>query len=50
MGLHCVVGVTSRVNDMAPRRVGMVCRLFMVSRLMVLGSFRVVMRGMFKML
>jgi hypothetical protein len=39
VGLHCVLGVTSGMNDMTHREVGMVCRCFMVSGLVMLGGF-----------
>jgi hypothetical protein len=38
------------MDDVTPRGVSMVCRLFMVSSLMMLGGFRMVMRGMRKMI
>ena len=50
MGLHCVIRVTPGVNYVTPRGVRMVCRLFMVSGLMMLGGFPVVMRGTRKVL
>jgi hypothetical protein len=37
--LHCVFGVTSSMNYMAHREVGMVCRCFVVSGLVMLGGF-----------
>jgi hypothetical protein len=50
MGLHGVIRVARRVNNMAPCGMSMVCRLFMVSRLMMLGGFRMVTRGVRKVL
>jgi hypothetical protein len=50
MGLHGVIRVAPRVNNMTPCGMSMVRRLFMVSRLMMLGGFRMVTRGMRKVL
>jgi hypothetical protein len=50
MGLHGVIRVAPRVNNMTPCGMSMVCRLFMVSRLMMLGGFRMVTRGVRKVL
>jgi hypothetical protein len=50
MSLYGVIRVVSGVNHVTPRGVSMVCRLFMMSGLMMLGGFHMVMRGMGKML
>jgi hypothetical protein len=50
MSLYGIIRVASGVNYVTGRSVSMVCRLFMVSGLMMLGGFHVVMRGMRKML
>ena len=50
MSFDCVLGVASCMNHVATRRVGMVCRLFVMTRLVMLGGFRVVTGGMRKVL
>jgi hypothetical protein len=39
VGLHCVLGVTSGMNYMAHREVGMVCRCLVVPGLVMPGGF-----------
>jgi hypothetical protein len=46
MRLHCLFGVTLRMNHMAHRSVSMMCRCFMASGLVMLGGFLVMMRRM----
>jgi hypothetical protein len=46
MGLHCLFSVTLRMNHMAHRSVSMVCRCFMASSFVVLGSFLMMKRRM----
>jgi hypothetical protein len=48
VGLHCLFGVASSVNYMTRRHVGMVCRRFVTSSVVVLGSFLVMMSRMRK--
>jgi hypothetical protein len=50
MGLHCLFGVTLRMNHMAHRSVSMVCRCFVVPGLVVLGSFLMMKRRMLQVL
>jgi hypothetical protein len=50
MGLHRVFGVASGMNYVASRGMGVVCSLFMVASLVMLGGFRVVTRSMRKVL
>jgi hypothetical protein len=50
MGFHGVVGVAPGVNNVTRCCMGMMCGLFMVSSLMMLGSVRMVTRGMGKVL
>jgi hypothetical protein len=40
MGLHRVIRVAPGMNNVTPCGMNMVRRFFMVSRLMMLGSFR----------
>jgi hypothetical protein len=46
MRLHCVFGVASRMNHVASRGMSVVCRLFMVTGLVMLGGLCVVTRSM----
>jgi hypothetical protein len=46
MGLDCLFGVASSVNDMAHRDVSMMCRSFVASSLVMLGGFLVMRRRM----
>jgi hypothetical protein len=46
---HRVFSVSSGVNRVASRGVGMVCRLFVMSGVVMLGRFSVVTGGMRKM-
>jgi hypothetical protein len=50
MGLHGVIRVASGMNNVTPCGMSMVCRLFMVSRLMMLGGFRMMTGGVRKVL
>jgi hypothetical protein len=50
MGLHCLFGVASSVNYMARRDVSMMCRGFVASSLVMLGSFFVMKRRMLEVL
>jgi hypothetical protein len=50
VSLHCVFGVASGVNYMAHRDMSVVCRCFVTSSLVVLGSFFMMTRRMRKML
>ena len=45
VSLHRLFGVPSGMNHVAPGCVSMVCRLFMMSGVMMLGSFPVVASG-----
>jgi hypothetical protein len=49
MGLNCLFGVPSGMNHVGPRGVSVVCRLFVMSRVVMLGGFPVVAGGMRKM-
>ena len=46
VGLRCIFSVASSMNHVAPRGVSMVCRLFVVSGIVVLGGLLVVVGGM----
>jgi hypothetical protein len=48
MGLHGIIRVGSGMNNVTPCGMSMVCRLFMVSRLMMLGGFRMMTGGVRK--
>jgi hypothetical protein len=50
MGLHGIIRVGSGTNNVTPCGMSMVCRLFMVSRLMMLGGFRMMTGGVRKVL
>jgi hypothetical protein len=50
MGLHGVIRVAPGMNNVTPCGMSMVCRLFMVSRLMMLGGFRMMTGGVRKVL
>jgi hypothetical protein len=50
MGLHGVIRVAPGMNNVTPCGMSMVCRLFMVSRLMMLGGFRMMTGGLRKVL
>jgi hypothetical protein len=49
MSLHCLFSVPSAVNHMGPRRMSMVCRLLVISGLVMLGRFPVVAGGVGEM-
>jgi hypothetical protein len=49
MGLHCLFRVPSAMYHMAPRGVSMVCRLFVMSGVVMLSGFPVVVGGMREM-
>ena len=49
VSLHRLFGVPSGMNHVAPRCVSMVCRLFVMSGLVVLSRFPVVASGMRQM-
>ena len=49
MSLHCLFSVPSAMNYVAPRGVSVVCRLFVMSGVMVLGGLLVVTGGMLEM-
>jgi len=49
MGLNCLFSVPSGKNHVGPRGVSVVCRLFVMSRVVMLGRFPVVASGMRKM-
>jgi hypothetical protein len=46
VGHHSLFGMLRSVNYMAPRGVGMMCRLFVMSRVVMFGGFPVVVGGM----
>jgi hypothetical protein len=48
MGLHCLFGMTLRMNHMSHRGVRMVCRCFVAPSLVMLGGFLMMMRRMRK--
>ena len=50
MSLHCLFGVTSAMNNVRPRNVGMVRRLFVKSGLVMFGGLPVVAGRVCKML
>ena len=50
MSLHGLFSMPSAMNYVAPRSVSVVCRLFVMSGLVVFGSLLVVTGGMLKML
>jgi hypothetical protein len=50
MSLYCLFSMPSAMNYVAPRGVSVVCRLFVMSGIAVLGGLLVVTRGMLKML
>jgi len=49
MSHHSVFGVLSGVNYVAPRGVSMVCRLFVLSGIVMFGGFPVVTSGVRQM-
>ena len=49
MSLHGLFSMPSAMNYVAPRGVSMVCRLFVVSGIVVFGGLLVVTGGMFEM-
>ena len=49
MSLRCLFSVPSAVNHMGPRRMSMVCRLLVISGLVMLGRFPVVAGGVGEM-
>ena len=49
MGLNCLFSVPSGMNHVGPRGVSVVCRLFVMSRVVMLGGFPVVAGGMRQM-
>ena len=49
MSLYCLFSMPSAMNYVAPRGVSVVCRLFVMSGIVVLGGLLVVTRGMLKM-
>jgi hypothetical protein len=49
VSLHRLFGVPSSMNHVTPRCVSMVCRLLVMSGLMMLGRFTVVASGMRQM-
>ena len=49
VSLHGLFGVPSGVNHVAPRRMGVVCCLLVISGLVMLGRFPVVASGMRQM-
>jgi hypothetical protein len=48
MSLHGLLSMPSAMNYVAPRGVSVVCRLFVVSGIVVLGGLLVVTGGMLK--
>ena len=46
MSLHSLFSMPSAMNYVAPRGVSVVCRLFVMSGIVVLGGLLVVMGGM----
>jgi hypothetical protein len=50
VSLHCFLGMPTSVNDMRPRGVRMVCRLLVMSTLMMLGRLSMVAGGVCEML
>ena len=49
VSLHCLFSMPSGMNHVAPCGVSMVCRLFVISGVVMLGGFPVVVGGMRKM-
>src|ERR1700722_14742971 len=49
MGLNCLFSVPSGMNHVGPRGVSVVCRLFVMSGVVMLGGFPVVAGGMRQM-
>ena len=49
VSLHGLFSVTSAVNDVSSRRMGVVCRLLVTSGLVMLSRFPVVASGMRQM-
>jgi hypothetical protein len=49
MSLHCLFSMPSGMNYVTPRSVSVVCRLFVMSSIMVLGGFFVVVGVVLKM-
>jgi hypothetical protein len=49
VSLHCLLGVPSGVNHVAPRRVCMVCCFLVMPGIVMLGGFSVVPCGMREM-
>ncbi len=49
VGLNRLFSVPSGMNHVGPRGVSVVCRLFVMSRVVMLGGFPVVASGMRKM-
>jgi hypothetical protein len=45
VSLYCLFSVSSGVNDVAPRSMGMVCRLLVISSFMMLRRFSVMAGG-----
>ena len=50
VSLHCFLGMPTSVNDMRPRGVRMVCRLLVMSTLVMLGRLSMVAGGVREML
>jgi hypothetical protein len=48
MSLYCLFSMPSAMNYVTPRGVSVVCRLFVMSGIVVLGGLLVVVGGMFK--
>ena len=49
MSLHRLFSMPSSTNYVTPRGMSVVCRLFVMSSILVLGGFLVVVGGMLKM-
>ena len=49
MSLHGLFSMPSAMNYVTPRSVSVVCHLFVMSSIVVLGGLLVVTRGMLKM-
>ena len=50
MSLHCLLSMPSAMNYVAPSGVSVVCRLFVMSGIVVFGGLLVVMGGMLEVL
>ena len=50
VSLHCFLGVPAGVNDVRPRGVRVVCRLLVMSTLVMLGRLTMVAGGVCEML